>query len=167
MNRNSLLHFPNGRSKKKNNFHWRFFFSFRFESEGTQTFLENFEAIAQKHEQRRQKIKKEVRDLPLTFIQYFSFFKEDVESDKSPSAPFLEKPSSLTRTEYELLYIETLYTIKHKIGTTTTTSKYIQGDSDLYAYAQEAFGLSNEDHQRLSAKANEEKVCLSFQSSFN
>jgi hypothetical protein len=49
-----------------------------------------------------------------------------------------------------------LYTIKHQIG--TTTLKYIPGEIDLYAYAQEAFGLSNEDHQRLLDKANEEKV---------
>ncbi len=57
-----------------------------------------------------------------------------------------------------MLYIETLYTIKHKIG--TTTSKYSEGENDLYAYAQEAFGLSIEDHQRLLAKATEEKVCF-------
>ncbi len=57
-----------------------------------------------------------------------------------------------------MLYIETLYTIKHKIG--TTISRHSEGQNDLYAYAQEAFGLSPEDHQRLLAKASEEKVCI-------
>lgn len=37
-----------------------FNYLFRFENEDVQSFLENFEAVAQKHEQRRQKIKKEV-----------------------------------------------------------------------------------------------------------
>ncbi|ESO87159.1 hypothetical protein LOTGIDRAFT_91451, partial [Lottia gigantea] len=55
----------------------------------------------------------------------------------------------------ELLYIEVLYTIKHKIGTTSGThTPYIQ---DLYQYAQYAFGVSPEDHARLLAKATEEK----------
>ena len=67
-----------------------------------------------------------------------------------------EIPQGITSNEYELLYTETLYTIKHKIG--TTTSKYSHGENDLYAYAQEAFRLSSEDHQRLLSKANEEKV---------
>ncbi len=89
--------------------------------------------------------------------------KEDIENEKLPPeyrGTLTEKPQSLTRHEYELLYVETLYTIKHKIG--TATSKYIQGENDLYAYAQEAFGLSSEDHHRLLEKANEEKVCLYF-----
>ncbi|CAF4237191.1 unnamed protein product, partial [Rotaria sp. Silwood2] len=114
----------------------------KFENEGVHAFLENFEAVAQKHERRRQKIKKD----------------EDIENEKFPSEyrnTFTVKPQRITLQEYELLYVETLYTIKHKIG--TITSKYIQGENDLYAYAQEAFGLSNEDHQRLLEKANEEK----------
>ncbi|CAF1576139.1 unnamed protein product [Adineta ricciae] len=114
----------------------------RFENEGVHSFLENFEAVAQKHEQRRQKIKKE----------------GEIEVEKSPlefRLTFGERPKGLTQSEFELLYIETLYTIKHKIG--TTTSKHSGGENDLYAYAQEAFGLSNEDHQRLLGKANEEK----------
>lgn len=94
-----------------------------------------------------------------------SSLKEDIDLDKTLSATFSDKSSSLTRTEYELLYIETLYTIKHKIG--TISSKYVQGESDLYAYAQEAFGLSNEDHHRLLAKANEEKVCIIIRYSFH
>lgn len=85
--------------------------------------------------------------------------KEEIENEKSPPEyriTFGEKPEGITSKEYELLYIETLYTIKHKIG--TTTSRYSEEDNVLYSYAQEAFGLSNEDHQRLLNKANEEKV---------
>jgi len=92
---------------------------------------------------------------------FFVFIKEDTENEKLPPdyrVTFTEKPESLTAKEYELLYIETLYTIKHKIG--TTTSEHSEGENDLYAYAQEAFGLSNENHQRLLDKANEEKVCF-------
>ncbi|CAF1308521.1 unnamed protein product [Adineta steineri] len=114
----------------------------RFENEGVHSFMENFEAVAQKHEQRRQKIKKE----------------GDVDNDKSPleyRLTIAEKLQGITQNEYELLYTETLYTIKHKIG--SITSKYSGGENDLYAYAQEAFGLLSEDHQRLLAKANEEK----------
>lgn len=87
------------------------------------------------------------------------FLKEDTENDKFPldyRITFAEKPESLTTKEYELLYVETLYTIKHKIG--TPASKYSEGENELYSYAQEAFGLSNEDHQRLLDKANEENV---------
>ena len=60
--------------------------------------------------------------------------------------------------QFELLYIEVLYTIKHKIGTTTSGhSPFIQ---DLYHYAREAFGVTQEEHARLLAKASEEKVGL-------
>ena len=69
---------------------------------------------------------------------------------------FGEKLSGITSKEYELLYIETLYTIKHKIG--TTTSNYSLQETDLYAYAKEAFGYSDENHYRLLEKASEEKV---------
>ena len=39
-----------------------------------------------------------------------------------------------------------------------TSARHSEGENDLYAYAQEAFGLSFEGHQRLLAKASEEKV---------
>ena len=119
--------------------------------------------MAQKHEQRRQKIKKDVTftSFALARISLHYLKKEDIENDKLPPEHrpgIAEKPSGLSPKEYELLYVETLYTIKHKIG--TTTSKHSEGDHDLYTYAQEAFGLLNEDHQRLLEKASEEKVCF-------
>ncbi|KAH9504114.1 Protein unc-13 D [Bulinus truncatus] len=84
---------------------------------------------------------------------------DDKDYDRPPpveiqfaTKPQLQKPS---RKEFELLYIEVLYTIKHKIGTTSGGhSPYIQ---DLFQYAKEAFGVSPEDHARLLAKATEEK----------
>jgi hypothetical protein len=73
---------------------------------------------------------------------------------------FGEKPEGITMKEYRLLYIETLYTIKHKIG--SSTPNYNVGENELYAYAQEAFGLSSEEHRRLLEKASEEKVRLTL-----
>ena len=58
--------------------------------------------------------------------------------------------------QFERLYIEVLYTIKHKIG--TTTGSHLPFIQDLYLYAREAFGVTPEDHARLLAKASEEKV---------
>ena len=61
----------------------------------------------------------------------------------------------ISTNERDSLYRELIYTIKHKIGRT------IDGHSDLnidlYKYAQEAFGLSDEEHQRLLSLTNEEK----------
>lgn len=122
--------------------------------------------VTQKHEQRRQKIKRDVSQLTLFFafvkIDFVFLSKEEIENEKSPPEyriTFGEKPEGITAKEYQLLYIETLYTIKHKIG--TTTARHSEGENELYAYAQEAFGLPPEGHQRLLAKASEEKVCFS------
>lgn len=58
--------------------------------------------------------------------------------------------------QLELLYIEVLYTIKHKIG--TTSGGHLPFIQDLYHYAREAFGISADDHGRLMTRASEEKV---------
>jgi hypothetical protein len=76
-----------------------------------------------------------------------------------------EHSSTISAKEFQLLYVETLYTIKHKIG--SSTSKYNEGETTLYAYAQEAFALSNEDHQRFLDKASEEKVCRDSEREMN
>jgi BAI1-associated protein 3 len=55
----------------------------------------------------------------------------------------------------EALYVEALYTIKHKIG--ATSGEYLSEIQDLYHYAQQSFDLSTEDHQRLIQMANEAK----------
>ena len=59
--------------------------------------------------------------------------------------------------QFELLYIEVLYTIKHKIG--ATSGSHLPFIQDLYLYAREGFGVTPEDHARLLARASEEKVC--------
>ncbi|XP_048763860.1 BAI1-associated protein 3-like isoform X3 [Ostrea edulis] len=82
---------------------------------------------------------------------------EDHERHPPSESQFAIKPEvqHLSKKEFELLYIEVLYTIKHKIGTTAGGHlPYIQ---DLYQYAQEAFRISPEDHARLLAKATKEK----------
>ncbi|XP_064617037.1 BAI1-associated protein 3-like [Liolophura sinensis] len=111
------------------------------ESDGN--FFESFTALSWKQENRRLRTATE----------------DEKEASKPPPSElqFSPKPKShiLDKKEFELLYIEVLYTIKHKIGTTTGGHlPYIQ---DLYQYAQEAFGVNPEDHARLLAKATEEK----------
>lgn len=59
--------------------------------------------------------------------------------------------------QLEILYIEALYTIKHKIG--TTSDQHLSGVEDLFDYVRQAFDMSLEDHDRLLLKVNEEKVC--------
>jgi hemerythrin-like domain-containing protein len=151
------------------NYFSKYSYLIRYEHEHVSTFLENFEAVAQKHEQRRQKIKKDVKENLLDVFFFNLFFqKEEIENEKVPPEyriTFGEKPEGITSKEYKLLYIETLYTIKYKIG--TTTSRHIEEENDLYAYAQEAFGLSPADHQSLLAKTSEEKViCLDLKRIF-
>ncbi|KAK3599282.1 hypothetical protein CHS0354_028639 [Potamilus streckersoni] len=65
------------------------------------------------------------------------------------------KLHQLSKKEFELLYIEVLYTIKHKIG--TTIGGHLPVIQDLYQYAQEAFHILPEDHAHLLAKATKEK----------
>ncbi|XKL63072.1 hypothetical protein PGB90_005436 [Kerria lacca] len=57
--------------------------------------------------------------------------------------------------EIEQLYIEVLYTIKYKVG--TSTGHMSQYQEELYSYAQKAFKVSNEMHRRYLSIASEEK----------
>ena len=66
------------------------------------------------------------------------------------------RPAEITSEEKKLLYCEIIYTIKHKIG--TTMIGHHDFTSDLYRYAQSAFGLSVDDHNRLFSLISEEKV---------
>ncbi|KAK9502936.1 hypothetical protein O3M35_011616 [Rhynocoris fuscipes] len=54
----------------------------------------------------------------------------------------------------EQLYVEVLYTITNKVG--ASNNPYYQ--EDLFAYAQRAFGVTQEQHRRCLAIATEEKV---------
>ena len=58
--------------------------------------------------------------------------------------------------QFELLYIEVLYTVKHKVGQTAGCHSPYQ--EDLFQYAMEAFRVGYDDHNRLLDRASEEKV---------
>ncbi|XP_064637155.1 BAI1-associated protein 3-like isoform X4 [Lineus longissimus] len=112
------------------------------ESDGS--FFESFTALSWKQENRRLRAANE----------------DEKEADKAPPSELLfgprQKIHRLQDKEFELLYIEVLYTIKHKIG--TTSGGHLPFIRDLYLYAQDAFGISPEEHARLLAKASEEKA---------
>ncbi len=63
--------------------------------------------------------------------------------------------NEITQSEREQLYFEILYTIKHKIGCTINGHNDFR--LDLYKYAQQAFCISDEDHDLLFAQVSEEK----------
>ncbi|XP_045213590.2 BAI1-associated protein 3-like isoform X3 [Mercenaria mercenaria] len=111
------------------------------ESDGN--FFENFTALSWRQENKRLRATNE----------------DDRDSTKPPPSEtqFVQKPKlpDLSRKEFELLYVEVLYTIKHKIG--TTIGGHLPFIQDLYQYAQEAFKVSPEDHARLLAQATKEK----------
>lgn len=54
--------------------------------------------------------------------------------------------------QWESLYVEALYTIKHRIG------RNADNDHELYEYVQTAFSISASEHARLMTKACQEKV---------
>ncbi len=57
----------------------------------------------------------------------------------------------------EQLYVEVLYTIRHKLG--AHSAKYPHHfKEDLVHYAQVAFGVGHEYHRKCNAIASEEKV---------
>ncbi|KAK7113155.1 hypothetical protein V1264_012499 [Littorina saxatilis] len=111
------------------------------ESDGS--FFESYTALAWRQENKRLRAASE----------------GDKEGDKPPPMEnqFGKKPKihKLSRKESETLYIEVLYTVKHKIGTTSGAHSPYQ--QDLFQYAKESFSISPEDHARLYARATEEK----------
>jgi len=81
-------------------------------------------------------------------------------------AYMLDKSDGLSRVKYdgkeigfqmEQLYIEVLYTIANTVG--ASTGQYAHYKEDLYRYAQEAFGVPQDQHRRYLNIASEEKVC--------
>ncbi|XP_014672469.1 PREDICTED: BAI1-associated protein 3-like [Priapulus caudatus] len=106
-------------------------------------FFESFTALSWKQENRRLRAQSE----------------DEIESEKPPpeeSAAGIKPITHIfSKKEFDLLYVEVLYTIKHKLGTTAGEhSPYVD---DLYLYAREAFGLTHEEHSRLLSRASEEK----------
>ncbi|XP_076458622.1 BAI1-associated protein 3-like [Babylonia areolata] len=109
------------------------------ESDGS--FFEGFTALAWRQENKRLRAATE----------------GDKDGDRPPPSEiqYGTKPKlhKLNKNELELLYIEVLYTVKHKIGATSGT----HSQHDLFQYAKEAFSVSPEDHALLLARATEEK----------
>ncbi|VVC39810.1 Mammalian uncoordinated homology 13, subgroup, domain 2,Mammalian uncoordinated homology 13, domain 2,C2 [Cinara cedri] len=62
--------------------------------------------------------------------------------------------SSIQPKEMEHLYMDVLYTIKHKVGNDTELSAH---RDQLYIYAQKAFDITPEQHRRFMAIVHEEK----------
>jgi hypothetical protein len=59
--------------------------------------------------------------------------------------------------QLDALYVEALYTIKHRIGRRTADGDSLT-DNDLYNYVQTAFKITPGEHARLMTKASQEKV---------
>ncbi|XP_022652561.1 BAI1-associated protein 3-like isoform X4 [Varroa destructor] len=107
-------------------------------------FFENFTALSWRQENRRlqvareEEVGRELSSIPC-------------ELDVLPQA--VQQPEvKMTKKELEDLYVEVLYTIKHKLGGGVSYA-----EAELFAFAQDAFGMSNEAHQRLLSVAAEEK----------
>ncbi|XP_011338409.1 BAI1-associated protein 3 isoform X3 [Ooceraea biroi] len=107
------------------------------------SFFESFTALSWKQKNRRRAVLQEVearaeeppppsRDSTLTSQQY-----------------------RLSKKEMEQLYIEVLYTIANTVG--ASTGQYAHYKEDLYRYAQEAFGMPQDQHRRYLNIASEEK----------
>lgn len=60
--------------------------------------------------------------------------------------------------QIEKLYVEVLYTIANTVG--ASTGQYAHYKEDLYGYAQEAFGIPQDQHRRYLDIASKEKVDL-------
>lgn len=58
--------------------------------------------------------------------------------------------------QIEKLYVEVLYTIANTVG--ASTGQYAHYKEDLYGYAQEAFGIPQDQHRRYLDIASKEKV---------
>ncbi|XP_071043428.1 BAI1-associated protein 3 isoform X2 [Parasteatoda tepidariorum] len=87
----------------------------------------------------------------------FCFLRKE-ESEKHGAPPKIDTSNftySISEKEWEDLYVEVLYTIKHKIG--ANMSNYSEYTKDLYEYAQETFGMSKEEHEKFMAVVHEEK----------
>lgn len=80
---------------------------------------------------------------------------KSVPCEKSLGIP-CEKAPCISKNDYESLYVEALYTIKHKVG--RTIDGHSDFSNDLYLYVQDAFKIPAENHARLLARASEEKV---------
>ncbi|XP_043289714.1 BAI1-associated protein 3 isoform X2 [Venturia canescens] len=105
------------------------------------SFFESFTALSWKQENRR-----------LMALQEM-----EARAEESPPTQreFSTQKYRLSKKELEQLYIEVLYTIANTVG--ASTGKYTHYKEDLFRYAQEAFGVSPDQHIRFLKLASEEK----------
>ncbi|KAG1653856.1 BAI1-associated protein 3 [Nymphon striatum] len=84
---------------------------------------------------------------------------DDAHKEKYPpkehTLDFMRPEFTIGKRERDLLYVEVLYTIQHKLG--VTTGSYSPYTGDLLEYAQEAFKMSHDGHLRLMSVAEDEK----------
>ncbi|KAF0299412.1 BAI1-associated protein 3 [Amphibalanus amphitrite] len=107
------------------------------------SFFEAFASLPWRQENRRMQSLKE----------------EEEQKDRPPpseaAAGLQPKRVVVSQQERENLYVEVLYTVKHKVG--ATTSEHSSLVDELNDYTQEAFHFSRDEHQRMMTIASDEK----------
>ncbi|XP_043506389.1 BAI1-associated protein 3 isoform X3 [Frieseomelitta varia] len=106
------------------------------------SFFESFTALSWRQENRRLVVLQEVE----------ARAKEPPPPSRDTS---LTQSYRFTKKELEQLYIEVLYTVANTVG--ASTGQYAHYKEDLYRYAQEAFGVPQDQHRRYLNIASEEK----------
>ncbi|KAL2736409.1 BAI1-associated protein 3 isoform X1 [Vespula maculifrons] len=108
------------------------------------SFFESFTALSWKQENRRlvalQEVEARAKDPPPSSAE------ANINSFQS---------RRLNKEEIEKLYVEVLYTIANTVG--ASTGQYAHYKEDLYGYAQEAFGIPQDQHRRYLDIASKEK----------
>ncbi|XP_017887694.1 BAI1-associated protein 3 isoform X2 [Ceratina calcarata] len=104
------------------------------------SFFESFTALSWKQQNRRLVVMQEVE--------------ARAKEPPPPSRDSLTSSQSYRFTKDEL-YTEVLYTIANTVG--ASTGQYAHYKEDLYRYAQEAFGVPQDQHRRCLSIASEEK----------
>lgn len=112
--------------------------------EGDGKFFEQFAALPAKQQKRLSKQKRHLLAKA-----------ETSESPDLSSIDIAVKTAPITQQEQEKLYLEVLYTIQHKVG--STAAHHSEFVDELNTYAQQAFHFSSEQHKRIQALASEEK----------
>ncbi|EFN81951.1 BAI1-associated protein 3, partial [Harpegnathos saltator] len=107
------------------------------------SFFESFTALSWKQENRRRAVLQEAEARAME------------PQPPSRNSTLISQPYRLSKKEMEQLYIEVLYTIANTVG--ASTGQYAHYKEDLYRYAQEAFGVPQDQHRRYLNIASEEK----------
>ncbi|KAK2576361.1 hypothetical protein KPH14_005712 [Odynerus spinipes] len=108
------------------------------------SFFESFTALSWKQENRR-----------LVALQEVEARAKEPPSSSSEMNINSSQSCRLNKEEIEKLYVEVLYTIANTVG--ASTGQYAHYKEDLYGYAQEAFGIPQDQHRRYLDIASKEK----------